>query len=403
MKLVAGTLLALGLLLAASGCRTAEVNSIAHNRPPVRLVRPTFDLDEFVAEHNENASRIQNIKATPSITATLSPPGEKPTEAQVNGRLALERPRNFKLEIGYHLHDIADIGSNDEKFWFWFQNKNDPSVYYCNYEDRSSTSLAITYQPDWIIDAMGLNVISQEEVSRIQVQAGAQAGTTILTFPPRRDSGLPYTRIMIVSDQTRQVQLLKVLAEDGKTLIAQATVKKYDKYPTGPTRRGSRSAPPPAVETCTLPSNMTLEWKRERILLDVLLAGVELNKLEPQQSTAIFVEPTPRGSTRVNLAQLARPEQSQQTATDVRESMPIPEPRKRASRAPAQPVQEDSATSRTSATRLEKSPTPPVGGVVLLPVLDLDVVEAPRPGPSTRTGDPVPETALIPPPSTARE
>ena len=37
--------------------------------------------------------------------------------------LAVERPRNFKLELSHSMSTIADIGSNDERFWFWFQNK----------------------------------------------------------------------------------------------------------------------------------------------------------------------------------------------------------------------------------------------------------------------------------------
>ena len=30
---------------------------------------------------------------------------------------------------------VADIGSNDERFWFWMQSKKDKSVYVCNYAD----------------------------------------------------------------------------------------------------------------------------------------------------------------------------------------------------------------------------------------------------------------------------
>ena len=45
--------------------------------------------------------------------------------------------------------------SNDERFWFWFQNRKDKSVYYCDYTELSSTSLAVTYQPDWIVGGDG--------------------------------------------------------------------------------------------------------------------------------------------------------------------------------------------------------------------------------------------------------
>ena len=46
------------------------------NRPPEVRPRPTFDLEEFVAEHNENAERIQSLEAKPAITVTMGPQGE---------------------------------------------------------------------------------------------------------------------------------------------------------------------------------------------------------------------------------------------------------------------------------------------------------------------------------------
>ncbi|QEH36963.1 hypothetical protein OJF2_55480 [Aquisphaera giovannonii] len=400
MRLAAGRLLAITVILGAAGCRTAEVNSIAHTRPPEVRPRASFDLDEFVAEHNENAARIQTIKASPSFTASQV----DGSSGGASGYLALERPRNFNLIIKAHFRDLANIGSNDEKFWYWFSNDKDPSVYYCNYEDRSSTSLAITYQPDWILDAMGLNMISQAEASRVQMRPGPQEGTTLLTFPQKRDSGLPYTRVMIVGDRTRRMQQLKVLAEDGKTVIAQATIQKYMAVPLVKSRATASTAGAESSANCILPEKMTLEWKRERMVLGVQLAAkdVELNRLTPKESAGIFVEPEPRGAQRVNLAQLA-PADGAQNTTDVRESMPIPETRKRGARStPPSELRGDPATSRASTTKrvAAGTPKPAANGVVLMPILDLDVVEAPRPGPA----DSVPDgTALIEPPSTARE
>ena len=149
--------------LGPAGCRTASMGSIAHNRPPeVRPQATSFDLQEFIAEHNENAERIQSLEAKPAITVTMGPKGET-TSGGVNGLLAVERPRNFKLELADSMSTIADIGSNDDRFWFWFKNNKDRSVYYCDYSELSSTSLAVTYQPDWIVEAMGLKEITPDE------------------------------------------------------------------------------------------------------------------------------------------------------------------------------------------------------------------------------------------------
>ncbi len=64
----------------------------------------------------------------------------------------MERPRNFKLEIVARSgRTKADIGSNDEEFWFWVDNDKDKSINWCRYEDLESSAVPVTYQPDWII------------------------------------------------------------------------------------------------------------------------------------------------------------------------------------------------------------------------------------------------------------
>ena len=79
------------------------------------------------------------------------------------------RPRNFKLELISHMGQTkADIGSNDEEFWFWVQNDDDRSIYWCNYDDLESSALAVTYQPDWIMEALGLKPITPEEAASIR-------------------------------------------------------------------------------------------------------------------------------------------------------------------------------------------------------------------------------------------
>ncbi|MGC1722172.1 MAG: hypothetical protein WA746_24570, partial [Isosphaeraceae bacterium] len=88
--------------LSAAGCRTASMGSIAHNRPPEVRPQSTFDLQGFVAEHNQNAERIQSLEAKPAITVTMGPQGHAESGAVV-GRLAVERPRNFKLELSHSM------------------------------------------------------------------------------------------------------------------------------------------------------------------------------------------------------------------------------------------------------------------------------------------------------------
>jgi hypothetical protein len=374
MKLAPRLLLTLLVLLGAAGCRTASTGSLAQRRPPEVRPQSSFDLQDFVAQHNENAERIKSLEANPSIAARIGPPGQDRTGG-VKGKLALERPRNFKLEISRGFSTVADIGSNDDRFWFWFQNDKDKSIYVCDYAELNSTSLAVTYQPDWIAEALGLKVIGPDEAAQVKIDRGPQPGTSAMTFPLTRSGGQPYARTMIVSDITGRLVEFRVFAPDGKTMIAQATIKKYQNLPLRESEKRVGGS-----GTCYVPENIVLEWKREKLSLDIALKEAKLNQFEARRRTALFVEPTIEGYAHVNLAEIAR-SKDQEGSTAVRETMPAPQPRgSRARLSPPLEIRSESAA--TTPTRRKDATTPAPASTrspLLLPVLDLDVVTAPIP------------------------
>jgi hypothetical protein len=368
MKAAPRLLLAMLPILVVAGCRTASTGSLAHQRPPEVRPQPAFDLQEFVAEHNQNAERIQSLEARPSIGVKIGPPGD-PQEGRVDGRLALERPRNFKLELSHIRSTVADIGSNDDRFWFWFQNKKDKSVYVCNYADLKTTSLAVTYQPDWIAEALGLKVIGRDETAQVKVRPGPETGTTALSFPASGSGGQSYSRTMIVSDLTGRVVEFRIFAPDGKTLIARASIKKYQDLPLREDDAGAGSR-----GTCYVPERIVLDWKQEMLSLDVSLREVKVNKFDPARRAALFVEPTYPGYAHVNLAEIARTKE-QEGSTAVRETIPPPEPRSRARLSPPLQIRPENAASAPD----RRQQPEPAKSPLLLPVLDLDVVGAPIP------------------------
>src|SRR4051812_34056468 len=80
------------LLVAQAGCRTAGVDNLARQAPAV--AKPQLEARTLLTEHNRNAERIEKISAKPSLTVSN---GRRSGGA--NGYLALERPRNFRLEV----------------------------------------------------------------------------------------------------------------------------------------------------------------------------------------------------------------------------------------------------------------------------------------------------------------
>jgi hypothetical protein len=177
--------------------------------------------------------------------------------------------------------------------------------------------LSATYQPDWIIEAMGLKPISRSEADRIQVQRGPDRETTALVFPATRNRTEDYTRVLIVSNRERRIKQLRIhAAAQPKALIAQAEPSQYKNYPTQPEETDATQG------TCYLPERLLLDWKRDQLKLDVTLRDVALNQFDAARGALLFVEPELDGYKRRNLAELGRGTRQQRTST--RQTMPPP-------------------------------------------------------------------------------
>ena len=117
--------LALLAVCATSGCRTAGVDELARPGPP--LASNTANVAAILAEHNRNAERIQVIRAKPVLTATIKDRDrlKRDQVLGLNGRMAMEQPRNFKLELNHTSGKVGDLGSNETEYWFWIKPRQD--------------------------------------------------------------------------------------------------------------------------------------------------------------------------------------------------------------------------------------------------------------------------------------
>ena len=343
MKIAPSITLAVAAMLSAGGCRAWNTGPLSLAPAPRPLAERTLLVDSFVAEHNKNAERIQTLEAKPTIGVS-----GRVMRAHANGRLALERPHNFKLELSSVKGKEADLGSNDEEFWFWVSSEK--SIYWCKYADLNSSALAITYQPDWIIESLGLKPITPDEAAKIRVQKAEVPGTTALVFPATKNGNETYTRVMIVDNQTMRIKQLRIyagnllsLSASSRNLLAQAEVSRFSDYDVG-------SADASAEETCYLPESVKLEWKRDQLTLDVLMQEVKVNQFDSSRSTALFVEPVMPGHDRRNLAELNRSDRKG-SRTTVRQTLPPPEPGSRVQLGRPTPDQDDTPiVPRTSAS-----------------------------------------------------
>ena len=320
-RLAAFSVLAAALLATASGCRTAGVNDLAR-----RDFLPKIDAEsaaDLLVEHNRNAGLVESIEARPLVNVS-----NRRLAGSASGKLALERPRNFKLVLSGPLGaEMADIGSNDREFWFWAKDSPDKSVYFCQYDESGSSPMAVGFQPDWIVEALGLRVIPESEAATIKVEPGLAAGTWRLTQKQKSAKGETVFKETVLSATTKRIMEHRVFASDNKTLLTKAIILAYQGYPIA-----SDSGATP--ETVYLPRKFLLSWEQEKMHLEIHMKEVEINRFDPSRRGMVFVEPERPGMARKNLAELAgladHPVAADQP-TSVRETMPAPPPRVRLS------------------------------------------------------------------------
>jgi hypothetical protein len=311
--------IALLAVCAASGCRTAGVDELA--RPGPVLASNTASVAAILAEHNRNAERIQVVRARPELTVTVKDKErlKRDSTAALSGRMAMEQPRNFKLELNHTSGKVGDLGSNETEYWFWLKpfDKTQRALYYCNYDDAEANVQAVTFQPDWIKEAMGLRVIPEEEAADITVTAG-EAGKLVLTHRPHKTSGKTYTRVTILDRATHQILEHRLLSGDQKTILARAEVPEgYKSYPVSESGGGT--------ETVLMPNRLKLYWVQEGLELDVVFRDVKINEeISSKQRPQLFVEPPlGKGVARINLAERP-PGTATSSPTTIRETRPAP-------------------------------------------------------------------------------
>src|SRR5579871_3289511 len=70
----------------------------------------------------------------------------------VRATIAVQQPRNFRMTAESLVGNEVDVGSNNERFWFWVR-QGDRAVYTARHDELHRAKLPIPFQPDWIIEA----------------------------------------------------------------------------------------------------------------------------------------------------------------------------------------------------------------------------------------------------------
>jgi hypothetical protein len=212
-------------------------------------------LEEVVHRVNTNIEHLQAWRSSDLRISGNSMP------VHLTGHIAVERPRNFRLTAGaLGMTDEADFGSNSQWFWFWVRRGNPPYVFRAQHDDMARSEAlrqAIPFQPDWLIEALGVLPIDPKQVSRIE--PGEDRDTVNLVSDLLSPSNQPVKKVVRVSLR-HGVVLGHYLYDANRRLIAKADLGKFQVH-----------------DGIILPHLISLDWPQAQMQINLELGQIEIN------------------------------------------------------------------------------------------------------------------------------
>jgi hypothetical protein len=137
------------------------------------------------------------------------------------GKVACQRPRNFRMDAGAIGSSEVDLGSNDQEFWFWIKRNDPPYQFYCPYSaltEGKGLKIPFPFQPEWVMETLGMGnygpatryqlVVEPDRYKLIERTQGPQGNMVrkIIVFNKweARGNAPQVTDYLLIDDRTNQ-------------------------------------------------------------------------------------------------------------------------------------------------------------------------------------------------------
>lgn len=248
--------------------------------PPAPIVplTQTPSKDDLIYYMNRNASTLRSLDVR-DLSLDITGGGQT---IGVSASLYCQQPRNFRMRakkpaIGT---PAADIGSNQDEFWYWISEDKPPDLYHCSYSDLSrGIRLPFPVEPEWVMEALGMRRIDPARTENYSIEV---RGKFIeLTEKATSSAGQPIKKVTIFNNgnaggTTPQIVGYRAYDAQGK-LTCQATIDRVQRDPTG----------------AVVPHKALFEWPAQKLKLKMTLDEVTVNNPETdvQRNPPLFSRP----------------------------------------------------------------------------------------------------------------
>jgi hypothetical protein len=290
--------LVFSLLIFLTGCNTFRWGWLKKEEDNGSVVRPTGPVPTTAAivdYLNDNAGRVQSLRvedlsgsAGEGLQSLFSFSGVMMAE---QARAEPGAPAHPKFRMGLKAlgNPVADLGSNDQEFWFWLTRG---PLMYCSYKDFEegrAQSMPIPIQPEWVMQVLGLGPYGPAD--RYQQENDARSIRLVERVKSPQGTGLKKVMVFrwppVKAPKAQISDFLLIDEVSGKEICSAHIVETQ-------VDRGTGAILPRHVEIRCLEPNQKQETR-----MTLRLNGVVVNPNLPQTA---FVRQPMRGVESIDLS-----------------------------------------------------------------------------------------------------
>jgi len=137
---------------------TTLINPVPyHIKPPQTISENNKEALDAIKRINARNASIRSLECH-NITIRVNCPGTPPVN--LKSEMAYEKDKKFRMINQSVLGREADVGSNDQQFWFWSKRMRPPTLYYANHSDMIKVPLRDPLNPLWLMECMNVQEIA---------------------------------------------------------------------------------------------------------------------------------------------------------------------------------------------------------------------------------------------------
>ena len=195
----------------------------------------------------------------------------------LQAKMVCQKAKNFRLVATVLGNTQADLGSNDQEFWYWIAKAEPPYLVHCSYADLANRArpieLPFPFQPEWVMEALGM---AEYDPAGEYVVTNSK-GTLQLMQRSVSPQGLPVRKVTVFdARRNARVRVMAHLLQDeqGKE-ICSAYINDVQ-----------------VIGGVAVPTKIILRWPAQRLEMKMKLNGPLLNQLDQANTGGYFTRPT---------------------------------------------------------------------------------------------------------------